>query len=70
MKRTLLTIVLALMGISQLHAQDCANLFFSEYVEGSNNNKALAIYNPTKLLAYRAGHLRFSSFKRQSRCVC
>lgn len=47
MKRTLLTIVLALMGISQLHAQDCANLFFSEYVEGSNNNKALAIYNPT-----------------------
>ncbi|HIO72914.1 MAG TPA: T9SS type A sorting domain-containing protein, partial [Flavobacteriales bacterium] len=25
----------------------CTELFFSEYVEGSNNNKALEIYNPT-----------------------
>lgn len=25
----------------------CADLFFSEYVEGSSNNKALEIYNPT-----------------------
>lgn len=25
----------------------CSNLFFSEYVEGSSNNKALEIYNPT-----------------------
>ncbi|HEY1040788.1 MAG TPA: T9SS type A sorting domain-containing protein [Bacteroidia bacterium] len=25
----------------------CSELFFSEYVEGSNNNKALEIYNPT-----------------------
>jgi hypothetical protein len=28
-------------------AQDCTNLFFSEYVEGSANNKTLEIYNPT-----------------------
>jgi hypothetical protein len=28
-------------------AQDCSDLFFSEYVEGSGNNKALEIYNPT-----------------------
>ena len=27
----------------------CANLYFSEYVEGSGNNKALEIYNPTDL---------------------
>lgn len=28
-------------------AQDCGDLFFSEYVEGSDNNKCLEIYNPT-----------------------
>ncbi len=28
-------------------AQDCSELFISEYVEGSHNNKALEIYNPT-----------------------
>jgi len=27
--------------------QDCSQLFFSEYVEGWSNNKALEIYNPT-----------------------
>ena len=26
---------------------DCTDLFFSEYVEGWSNNKALEIYNPT-----------------------
>ena len=30
------------------NAQDCSELFFSEYVEGSSNNKALEIYNPTQ----------------------
>ncbi|MCW5908600.1 MAG: lamin tail domain-containing protein [Chitinophagales bacterium] len=30
-----------------LPTADCANLFFSEYVEGTSNNKALEIYNPT-----------------------
>lgn len=28
-------------------AQDCSELFFSEYVEGSGNNKGMEIYNPT-----------------------
>jgi hypothetical protein len=32
---------------STVVAQDCSDLFFSEYVEGSGNNKALEIYNPT-----------------------
>jgi len=30
-----------------LFAQDCSDLFISEYVEGSSNNKAVEIYNPT-----------------------
>ncbi len=27
--------------------EGCTHLFFSEYIEGSNNNRALEIYNPT-----------------------
>jgi hypothetical protein len=46
MKKSLLLIVgfslAALTGFSQ-----CSDLFISEYVEGSGNNKALEIYNPT-----------------------
>jgi hypothetical protein len=34
--------VAPLLGFSQ-----CTNLFFSEYLEGSSNNKAIEIYNPT-----------------------
>ena len=30
-----------------LIAQDCSELFISEYIEGSSNNKAIEIYNPT-----------------------
>lgn len=45
-------------------AQDCEDLFISEYVEGSGNNRALEIYNPTnnpidlsdyQLVRYRNG---------------
>lgn len=46
MKKTLLSlslIALAFVG----KAQNCSELFFSEYVEGANNDKALEIYNPT-----------------------
>jgi hypothetical protein len=46
MKKTLLSlslITLALVG----KAQNCTELFFSEYVESTNNDKALEIYNPT-----------------------
>ena len=28
-------------------AQDCSELFISEYAEGWSNNKAIEIYNPT-----------------------
>jgi hypothetical protein len=29
-------------------AQDCSDLFFSEYIEGTGNNKVLEVYNPTE----------------------
>ncbi len=46
MKKTLLfTIAILLSGI--MYGQICSHLFISEYVEGSGNNKALEIYNPT-----------------------
>ena len=46
MKKNLL-FILSIFMLSTLMAQDCSDLFFSEYVEGSHNNKALEIYNPT-----------------------
>jgi len=45
MKKILLTICAAL-SINAVSAQ-CNELFISEYVEGSGNNKAIEIYNPT-----------------------
>jgi len=39
----------------------CADLFFSEYVEGSNNNKALEIYNPTST-SVDLGNYRISRY--------
>jgi len=46
-KAMLLIAVVAIGGISSAQAQGCNELFFSEYVEGSSNNKCLEIYNPT-----------------------
>ncbi|MGB0869964.1 MAG: lamin tail domain-containing protein [Flavobacteriales bacterium] len=37
----------AVLAVTALQAQDCTEIFFSEYVEGSSKNKALEIYNPT-----------------------
>jgi len=34
-------------SFSITHAQNC-NLFFSEYLEGASNNKAIEVYNPTQ----------------------
>lgn len=46
MKKRLLICSMALISL-QLSAQ-CNELFISEYVEGTRNNKALEIYNPTQ----------------------
>ena len=45
MKQFLLSVnVLFAMSVN---AQDCSDLFFSEYVEGAGQNKAIEVYNPT-----------------------
>lgn len=45
MKKLLPILLLTLSSFAV--AQDCSELFISEYLEGSGNNKALEIYNPT-----------------------
>lgn len=45
MKKALL--LFGLVSAFTVKAQDCSELFISEYLEGTNNNKALEIYNPT-----------------------
>ena len=40
-------ITLLLLLVPVLSNAQCSDLFFSEYMEGSSNNKALEIYNPT-----------------------
>ena len=40
------TSIFILLSVNLIQAQ-CTNLFFSEYVEGWSNNKALEIFNPT-----------------------
>lgn len=49
-KLVLLTALVAILIFNSPNAiaQPCSDLFFSEYVEGYGNNKALEIYNPTQ----------------------
>jgi len=46
MKKIFLALGLC-MTVTAMSAQDCSDLFISEYVEGSGNNKGVEIYNPT-----------------------
>jgi hypothetical protein len=46
MKKMLLTAAIA-ASASAMMAQECVELFISEYVEGWGNNKAIELYNPT-----------------------
>lgn len=46
MKFSIITFILLFSGTS-LFSQDCSELFISEYIEGSSQNKAIEIYNPT-----------------------
>lgn len=40
-------LLLWLSALSALQAQSVAGLFISEYIEGTSNNKAIELYNPT-----------------------
>jgi hypothetical protein len=46
MKKTLLSLSLMAVAFAG-KAQNCSDLFISEYVEGSGNSKAMEFYNPT-----------------------
>lgn len=69
MKKILLALGICMTVVS-VWAQDCSDLFFSEYVEGSGNNKGMEIYNPTDKIVplgsyyvarYSNGNLTFES---------
>lgn len=47
MKKTLLALAIAGSAVTMNAQTFCTELFFSEIVEGSGNNKAIEIYNPT-----------------------
>lgn len=54
MKKNLLLIAVILTA--NLNAQDCSDLFISEYVEGPSNNNAIEIYNPSSNAIDLAGY--------------
>lgn len=69
MKKILLALGLFAM-VATVMAQDCSDLFISEYVEGSGNNKGVEIYNPTNQIVtlsnyhvarYSNGNLTYES---------
>ena len=64
MKRLLLLSLLT-ASFAGVQAQGCADIFISEYVEGSGNNKAIEIYNPTAaaidMSGYQMGRFRDGS---------
>ena len=45
--KNIYSLILSSIITCGLQAQNCTDLFISEYVEGSYNNKAIELYNPT-----------------------
>jgi predicted extracellular nuclease len=63
--KKLVLLSLAVITSFSIQAQDCSDLFISEYVVGSGNNRALELYNPTQnaidLSGYQVGRFRDGS---------
>jgi hypothetical protein len=49
MKKILLCVIVACAALSASAQNNCSDIFISEYVEGSESNKAIELYNPTAL---------------------
>ena len=45
-----------LFGMFAAQGQGCSDLFFSEYIEGGSNNKAIELYNPTSAAISLSGY--------------
>ncbi len=56
MKKVLLALGFLSVGFVA-NAQDCSDLFISEYLEGTGNNKAIEIYNPTNAPIHLEGYV-------------
>lgn len=50
------SLMMAIVVTASVFAQPCSKLFFSEYIEGSGNNKAIEIYNPTSVAVSLTGY--------------
>jgi hypothetical protein len=63
MKKILSLLAVSFIYSFSLNAQDCTRPFISEYIEGTGNNKALELYNPTNQSFSLTGYkiLRFSN---------
>ena len=63
--KKLVLLSLTVIASFNIQAQDCSDLFISEYVVGSGNNRALELYNPTNaaidLAGYKVGRFRDGS---------
>lgn len=62
MKKILLSVAFAAFTFGAFAQTDCSELFISEYIVGSNNNRSLELYNPTdhsiSLSGYKVGRFR------------
>jgi hypothetical protein len=54
--KKIFSLLFATVIAASVIAQPCSKLFFSEYIEGTGNNKALEIYNPTAVTVNLSGY--------------
>ena len=59
--RKITFLLAAIFGGFLASAQNCGELYFSEYIEGSSNNKGFEIYNPTSSTVSLSGYTVYLS---------